>query len=812
MKIRSKKYNLSQTHLLLSTALCAGAILQSAPVMAANAVLEEITVTAQKREQGINDVGFTVNAFSGDLMKERGISTSEDIAQITPGLTVNDTAATGVPLYTIRGIGFQDYSTGASSTVGLYFDEVSMPYSVMTRGLVFDLERVEVLKGPQGDLYGRNTTAGQINFISKKPTAETGAGITLGFSSFETLDVEGYLNGALADKINARLAFKTTQSGKGWQKSLTRDDRLGKKNTYALRGLLDIELSETAKMLINVHYSNDQSENKANTVYDGSLIGLDEFNAPYNQLFPYVVSGDTPPWYSVGDNRAADWTNSYTDPDGNVFSLRPKRDNQLKGTSVRLDWDVTEDITMTSVTGYDKFDRVESNDWDGSAANDSSNINTTDLEVFSSELRFTGKSDKLLWIVGAYYSDDKMDELYNYFMSDSVYGNGGVTFGVPPFMFAPILQLHTRYNQKTDSQALFGHVEYNVTEKLRITAAARYTHEDRVWSGCTFDAGDGSLAGFLNFAFGANLSPGDCGTIDDDPASPNYVFGVIGGPNINNAFHVYDEAIKTNKWMYKFGVDYAINDDMLLYATVSNGFKSGGFNGANSNTTQQLKSYAAEEINSYEAGLKSTLLDGAMQLNLSGFYYDYKNKQEQDRAVTFVGNISGLTNVPKSEIYGAEIDMQWVPAEGWYVSFGAAYLKSKILEWEATSNDSAWPTVITFDASGRELAMTPRWQLNAAVDYEWAVSDNMMMKLGGDMSFKDKTTGGAQDSDATDSYIVANLRAILSPADGNWQLMVWSKNIFNEYYYPAAYTGGNGPFIRSVGMPRTFGATISYDF
>ncbi len=797
--------------LLLSTALSVGLLMPATPALADKAI-EEIMVTAQKREQGINDVGFTVNAFSGEFLKERGVATSEDIAQITPGLTVNETAATGVPLYTIRGIGFQDYSTAASSTVGLYFDEVAMPYTVMSRGLVFDLERVEVLKGPQGDLYGRNTTGGQINFISKKPSAEAGAGLTVGFSSFETFDVEGYINGAISQGVNARLAFKTTQSGKGWQKSTSRNDTLGKKNIYSLRGLVDIKLGETAKLLINVHYSNDQSDNKANTVYDGRLAGLDEFNLPYRQLFPFVVSGETPPWYSTGDNRAADWTNSYTDPNGKVFDLRPKRNNELIGTSVKLEWDIFDDVTLISVTGYDKFDRVESNDWDGMEANDSSNINTTDLEVFSSELRLVGSTDNLSWIAGAYYSEDNMNEFYNYFMSDSLFGTGSVVFGAAPFMFAPIFQLHTKYDQQTDSQALFGHVEYNVTDKLRVTVGGRYTQEDRSWSGCTFDAGEGTLAGFLNFSFGANLSPGDCGTIDDDPASPTYIFGVIGGPNVNDAFHITAETIETNKWMFKFGLDYAVTDDFLLYATISNGFKSGGFNGANSNTTQQLKPYEAEEITSYEVGMKSTLMEGAMQLNLSGFYYDYKNKQEQDRAVTFVGNISGLTNVPKSRIYGAELDMQWVPAEGWYVNFGAAYLNSEILEWEATSNDSVWPTVLTFDASGIDLAMTPEWQLNAGIEYEWDISSTMMMKISADVNYKDSTTGGAQPSDATAAYTVANLRVILSGTEDNWSLMVWSRNLFDEYYYPAAYRGGNGPFIRSVGMPRTFGATLSYDF
>ena len=152
-----------------------------------HAQLEEVVVTAQKRAQSANDVGITINAFTGDQIKDLGVTTAEDIALYTPGLTVNETAATGVPLYTIRGVGFQDYSTAASSTVGIYFDEVAMPYTVMTRGLVFDTQRVEVLKGPQGDLYGRNTTAGQINFISNKPTEEFEAGVTATLSNYEDL-------------------------------------------------------------------------------------------------------------------------------------------------------------------------------------------------------------------------------------------------------------------------------------------------------------------------------------------------------------------------------------------------------------------------------------------------------------------------------------------------------------------------------------------------------------------------------------------------------------------------------------------------
>lgn len=780
--------------------------------------IEEIVVTAQKREQGANDVGITLNTFTGAQLKDFGLTAAEDMALLTPGLTVNETAATGVPLYTIRGVGYQDYSTAASSTVGLYFDEVAIPYTVMSRGLMFDIERVEVLKGPQGDLYGRNTTAGQINFISKKPTADFQAGVTAGIGSYGAIDVEAFASGSLSDTVRARLAARTVQSNEGWQKSATRNDELGEMDTTAIRAMLDFDVGENANLLLNVHYVDDQSENRANTAYNGTLIGLGEFVNPYTPLDEYLLPtgsnfGETPPWYSTGNNEIADWTNSYTSVQtGRTFSLRPARDNQLTGVSAILNWEIGE-TTLTSITAWDQFDRIEANDWDGCFCNDSSNINTTDLSVFSQELRLTGGDDDLLWIAGLYYSTDEMDEYYHYFMSDSVFGNGSIPWGVGLFAPTPILELDTIYAQETDSVAAFGHLEWRFADDWRLTLGARYTREERTWSGCTFVADDGTLSAFLNAQFGTTLGPGDCGTIDDDPNSPTYIFALIGGPNVNDAFHVFTDTIETNRLMGKVSLDYAINDDVLLYGTISNGFKSGGFNGANSNTTLQLQPIREEVLTAYEVGVKATLLEGTMQLNAAAFFYDYEDKQEQDLAVAFVGNISGLTNVPKSEITGAEIDMQWAPAEGWNVHLGVAFLDTEITEWMAVDGAaSSWPTVVRRDVSGQELAQSPDLQYSALVNYEWAVGADYVMDASADVSYIDDTTGGAQASDATASYSVANARLGFGSADGRWRVLLWGRNVTDEDYYPAAYTGGNGPYIRAHGMPRTFGVSLDYKF
>ena len=308
------------------------------------------------------------------------------------------------------------------------------------------------------------------------------------------------------------------------------------------------------------------------------------------------------------------------------------------------------------------------------------------------------------------------------------------------------------------------------------------------------------------------LAAGDCGTIDDDPNSPNYIFANIGGPNVNDSFHVFRDEIDTRKWMGKLGVDFMVNDDIMLYLSWANGFKSGGFNGANSNTTSQLEPYNEEELTAIELGMKATLLEGRMQLNASIFDYDYEDKQEQDRAVTFVGNISGLTNVPESTIQGAELDLQWLATENLSLNVGVAWLDTEVDKWMAVDGAaSSWPTVVRRDASGIELAQAPELQYNILARYEWNLTESWLVGVMGNLNFKDDTSGGAQTEDATEDYTVINAAISFDNLESGWGIQVWSRNVTDEEYYPAAYTGGNGPFVRSMGLPRTYGITFEYN-
>ena len=784
------------------------------PGLAIGQTIEEVVVTAQKREQSVNDIPIAISVFAGAELKERGLVSAEDIALMTPGLTVNATAATGVPNYTIRGVGFQNPYTASSSTVGLYFDEVSIPYTVMSRGLLFDIERVEVLKGPQGDLYGRNTTAGQMNFVSNKPTDEFQAGVTVGYASYNRVDAEGFVSGSLGDSIRGRVAARTVQSSDGWQESLSRPgDELGEQDTTAVRALFDIDLGERANLLLNVHHVDDQSDNRANTAYgvaDGGVyLGLEDYVLPGGANF-----GEPIPWYNIGDNEAADWTNSYTNPiTGTTWDLRPKRDNQTTGVSAKVNLELTDSITVTSITAYDQFDRVEAADWDGIPSNDSSNINTTDLSVFSQELRFSGGDDNLNWIAGAYYSKDDMDEYYHYFMSGSRFGSGSIPFGVLPFAISPIHELDTIYTQETESIAGFGHVEWRFADAWRLTLGGRYTDEKRRWSGCTYSASDNSLGALWNILFGASLQAGDCGTIDDDPDSPTNILAMLIAGTPSLGFQPLTRTIKTGRAMGRASIDYQFNDDVLLYFTVANGFKSGGFNGANSNSTRQLEPIRPEKLTSFEGGFKATLLEGSLQFNASGFYYDYKDKQESETAITFVGPIGGLGNVDQSEVIGAEVDLRWVPADTWDLRFTAAWLDTKIKEWETPDRAlSAWPEpLVLMDNSGKELPQAPELQTSALVAKEWHFG-NWVLDAAIDYSWSASTSGGESPVDATKSYGVGNGRLGFGSADGRWRALVWVRNFTDKYYFPSAYQGGNATLIRAPGMPRTAGVSISYNF
>jgi iron complex outermembrane receptor protein len=773
----------------------AGAL--ASPIVFAQIQLEEVIVTAQKREQGINDVGITVNAFTADQLQNYGIDSADDLEQMVPGLTINASQPAGAPVYTIRGVGFNDFTTSATSTVGIYNDGVAIPYPVMTTGLLYDIERVEVLKGPQGDLYGRNTTAGTVNFISHKPTKETEAGIIVGYDNYETVDVEGFVSGSLSDSVQARLSFKSVNSGKGWQESITRSgDELGERDEFAIRAHVNWNINEDASLLLSLRSFRNKSETLALAPTSSGIFPLQKDPNTY-------------------DNEDADW----------VVDHRPQNNNTTEGVTATLSWDFGS-VGLTSITAYDNFERDGARfDTGGVPIEDASITNTSDIEVFSQELRLESNGDSdLYWTAGLYYSDDTIEESYLMEFRDS--------FG---------LTGDANYKQESDSFAVFGHAEYALTEQFRLTGGLRYTDETRSWSGCTYDTGDGLMAGFYNFfVFPVFYGPTFGIDASDQPMVPLggcTSFNDVEGTDNFQEYSVFSNTTETQETMGKISLDYTPSDDILIYGTVSSGFKSGGYNGALTLSHTQLQPYDKEELLSYELGLKSTLLDGAMQLNAAVFLYDYEDKQELTTFIAAVGGVVGFDNVPESEIMGAELDMTWAITEGLRWNLGVAYLETEIEEWTlacpagllgspivlpaACPRESTFGNEIFYDASGEGLNNSPEWQLSSTLSYTWALTNSLNMLVAADVSYRSDNIGSqsAPDSSSEDisfsgyipDYTLVNARIGISDATGVWSATAWGRNITDEYYWNFA-AGGNSVSTRGHGMPATYGITFTYNY
>lgn len=734
---------------------------------------DEIVVTAQKRAQGINDVPISINAFSGETLADSGVQSLDGLAAITPGLTVSETAATGVPIYTIRGVGFSDYSTSASSTVGLYNDEVALPYAVMSRGAFFDVAQVEVLKGPQGDLYGRNTTAGQISVTSAKPTKDFAAGFNADVSNFGETNLESFVSGPISDGLKFRLAGKVSTGG-AWQRSISRPrDTLGDKDVMALRASLQWDVATNVDIFLSGHWIRDKSDNLAPTAYDGAVIGQPTFRLP---VVTNGSAGNPTSVFSTGNSRLADWSNG---------SFTPQRDNELAGLVARINVDLG-GATLTSVTGYDRFTRSEANDWDGWAGVDSNNINNTSINVFSEELRLASDSSgPLSWVVGGYYSNDKINEEYNFFMRDSFYS-----------LALGIRSLRTAYTQKTNSLAGFAHAEYKLGGDWRVVSGFRYTNEKRSWTGCTFDSGDGSLGGFIG------VPAGGCGTFNDISGTPGF-----------GTFSIFSDKIETGRATWKLGIDKKFGRS-LIYANVSNGFKSGGFSGINTNIHSQLRPYKPESVTAYELGMKLSLLSNDLRLNASAFWYDYKDKQEAHFVNTFVGALVQLTNVPKSRIRGFEVDGVWKLSDNFTLDGSATYLDAEVTNWpNAGVNNGANLAVVT-NLAGARLANSPRWQTSLGISYEQPLNDRVSGFASIDMNSRTASSGRVLALDAAtgvEGYTLFNARFGVKEADEKWSISLWVRNLGDTYYYTSAFVG-NGIHVRTNGMPRTFGVNGRFNF
>ncbi len=757
--------------------------------------LDIIIVTAQKRQQSADSVGMSITAIGGEELRAKGVSDPSDLVKLVPGFTYTRSQF-DQPTYTIRGVGYYESSLSAGPTVSVYVDEFPLPYPSMTRGAILDLERLEVLKGPQGTLFGQNSTGGAINYIAAKPTEEFSAGGGVSYSRFATFEGDAFISGPLTENLRARLAVRTEQSG-DWQQSSTRNDTLGSTDFTTARLLLDFQPSDSIKFQLNVNGWIDNSDTQAPQV-----ILVDPVN-PAVPLDPRVAG-------SAIDNptaRIADWD----------AGLDFSRNNDFFQVSLRGDFGLTEDITLTSLSSYQELGQLALQDADGTPARNLHIIPRGNIKSFSQELRLSGTAagDRLNWLLGANYQNDKIRDSQQIFLGEST----GAFVG--PFAFDTFFNLA---NNDIESWALFGNAEYEVVDGLSVQGGIRYTKAKVRYDSCTTDSGAGDLATIFGFiqslvAFpGPPPGAGECITL-----MPDFSTGRV------------NDTLNEDNISWRFGLNWKpFDNETLLYANVSQGYKAGSFPTLSASNSGQLLPVTQEKLLAYEAGFKVSLGSRTAQLNGAVFYYDYSDKQLRGRVLDPIfGQLEKLVNIPNSRLWGAEIQFLWAPMQGLKLTANGSYVNSKILRNSDGSDFMNFPqrTGPEIPFTGNAFPFTPEWQISLDGQYDWSLTGSLDAFVGGSLVYQSKTKGGLERSDtslpvnigpgagaayndpllAIDAYTLIDLRAGIKDTDGKWSVSFWGKNVGNEYYWVNALKVQD-TLNRYAGRPVSYGVTFRVNY
>lgn len=749
--------------------------------------LEEIIVTAQKREQNIQDVPITINALSGDEIRKLGFHDAADIQYQTPGLVVSYSSTNAIPNFVLRGVGLNDFTAIQNSPIAIHSDEVYYGNSTLLNFGLFDIERVEVLKGPQGTLFGRNSTGGAVNFFSAKPSNEFSASIDLGVANYSNITAEGYVNGGLSDNLSGRLSMQVINQSGGAFRHPTHGE-IGEQKKYALRGQL---LWDTEKLTAHLTVFGGQNESEGNQ-YQG--IPTYQNDGSFDFCDPI----------SAGNPECSFDAATSTIDDDNPFTLQSgviNRDEiDALGSVFRINYEITEKLSLTSVTGYNQVDRESQEDADGSLVRNVDVGYKTSFEQFSEELRLASVGQSRWdWTLGLYYSSDELD-------APLTETDGSAL---------EYRQNHA-YTLETKSFAIFLHNEFHLTDSVTIFGGLRYTNEDRAFKGGTIDSSerineDGDPLGEGDTPLGAGdllaNTPGPSDRGDFVPAVP--------GPARSGDTAYLDREITFSEISWTIGVSLDVSEQAMIYAKIANGFKSGGFIG--DITVQSILSepYDKETLTSYEIGLKSDWFDKRLRLNAGFFYYDYQNAivaltipadSIPDSTIDLLINENGAD----ADVYGLEADFWLLPVEGLDIKFGITWLDTD------TTGIATSPFPVTERLDGNKLVYAPEFSANGLIRYEKPFSGGRLLGFG---QF-DFTTRAKHWAEATnvpvssiDGYTLLNARLGIGSASDKWQVYVWGKNLTDKRY--TQYINdlrGLGSILKTPGYPRTYGLGVSFTF
>jgi iron complex outermembrane receptor protein len=767
--------------------------------------LEEIVVTAERRVERVQDTPIAITAISEADLEKRGVRIASDITAAVPNMVFySPYGEEAQPFFSLRGVTTNDWSQNQSSPIAMYVDDIYKSVGAVQALQAFDLDRVEVLRGPQGTLYGKNATGGAVNYYSKNPDLSQSEGYaTVGFGNYSDRSLRAAFGAPIVEgKFGVRGAVYYEKRD-GWMKSVAPGvepfnsiDALAGRLTFLWKPITD--LSAQLKL---------SSSRSGGTPYGVKAINVDPN--------PYSVDG-----FGTGFSGDYGWFN-------NGSKLSTHKDIRNDTASLKVDWQVSDHATLTSVTGVDYGRWWEKSDDSGLAMTDLNtaihiddpNTYFSSVHAFSQEFRIASRdSGAFNWLAGAFYGRDTTHATVLFHYWDSVVSG---YFLIPQDPSNPAAVWNTslwgfdQYNsfdQERDSKALFANLTWELAPTLTLRAGARYT-KDTI-----------SIHNFYALEGGVQAQP----TSLAPDMVPTWWTQTIGAAPAAYVTYSTDLASQgptyptlsrnTSNFSTRLGLDWKISKEMLAYASFSQGYRGEAFNGQAYNGPQELNFVEPEKLNAYELGVKSEMLERRLQVNAAAFFYQYRNQQFLDTYCTIplVNNSCTsvgyqVRNAPRSRIAGLELEVRAKPDPALELRFDAGMLDTKYQEL----------TLHFADRSGNKLIMAPDLSLGAQFDWRmarFATSDLHFVMNG---NYYSKQYFDALDTErvAQPAYSLLNARVSLDGTGGRqYTVGLWVKNIANKKYLAEGLPlrnpsdGGLGFDYALVGEPRTFGLDLTWRF
>jgi iron complex outermembrane recepter protein len=840
------------------TAAFAGAEAWAADVSSAPA-LEEIIVTAQKRSENLQDVPISVVAISAQQIKDAGITDIRNLAILTPGLTVTSEGNEAITTARIRGIGTVGDNPGLESSVGVNIDGVYRPRNGVAFGDLGEIEQIEVLYGPQGELFGKNNDAGVINVTTKRPSSTFGAMAEVTGGNFNDREFRTSVTGPLSDIMAGRL-FVGYQQNSGFLQVVngvgpSEQNNTNNRKAYNARGQLLITPSDNVDFLLIADYAKrNESCCSAVVQYPGPFQGLVNVFASTPALGGKTGAlGDSP---LIGQPGVTRLPNSYVAYDNQII----KQNVRDMGLSGELNWNFGFG-KLTSITAWRDNTVAGGNDVDYTGIDllsfpDNGNANSTDFKQFSEELRLAGKVDSLNWLVGGFFSNEilttrTLGQIGNQFETYiSAVASESIGAGFNPLLVSQLTGdkpgatffgtgYNDDYQQTARSFALFTNETWNITQGLDLTVGLRGTEEKKTATASFNGIGGGPGCAALLRSPGLFTPPDPT----KPPGFPNGIsgtnaqafllgYGCFSGLNQFINGNGFDQSNTENNLSGTVKLSYRFNEQVMIYGSAANGYKAGGYNLSRvtfpinptstgpTALTDRLgltpdydTHFPRETVESFEAGIKTTLFDKTLRLNAAVFYQKYTDFQLN----TFTGIQFVVTSLDKVVSKGVDVDFAWAtPISGLTIAGG--------ITQDLTNIDNFGNALPDF-CGGRGNGCTARDnnRLSFAPLWSGALSASYLIPfgtLGLRTSVEEKYNSSYNTGSDLDprkiqqGFGLLNARIGFGALDESWAIEAWGANLADKYYYAVAF---DSPFqfntISSyLGAPRTFGLTARVKF